>query len=153
MTTSSTTGRCLCGSVRFRIAFPTDFVAHCHCRSCQLAHGAPFVTWTSVPLDRIEFLEGDEALRWYRSSECILWGFCSHCGSSMFYRADREGHHESPRTDCIYISAACLDELDQNPACHVSCEERSRLLRSLDSIPAYRGKTNERIDWSPEGEG
>jgi hypothetical protein len=143
---SSATGRCLCGKVTFRIEMPTDFVSHCHCESCRKSHGAPFVTWTGVPLERFELTSGEEAIRWYRSSECILWGFCGTCGSSMLYRADREGHHENPKLDRMYICAASLDRLDRPPGAHVSFEERSPLLDGLQDLPRYRGKGDELMD-------
>jgi hypothetical protein len=146
MTSEHATGRCLCGRIRFRITLPTDFVSHCHCRSCQRSHGAPFVTWTGVPNERFEYLSGEDDLRWYRSSECILWGFCSVCGSPLLYRADREGHHESPKLDRMYISAACLDHLDRPPGAHVSFEERSMLLEDLTEIPRFRGKGDAPMD-------
>ena len=92
MTDTHATGRCLCGRVEFRIELPTDFLAHCHCESCRRSHGAAFVSWTGVPHDRFELVRGEDDLRWYRSSEWILWGFCGNCGSSMLYRADRPGH-------------------------------------------------------------
>jgi hypothetical protein len=147
-----TTGKCLCGAVKFEIVFPTDFVAHCHCHSCRLSHGAPFVSWTSVPLDRFRLLSGGDVLRWYRSSEYVEWGFCPQCGSSMLYRAVGEGHPESPRTDCMYISAASLERIDRDPQSHVSFEEHSRLLAGFTSIARHRGKTDEIMakpeDWS-----
>jgi hypothetical protein len=97
-------------------------------------------------MDRFELVRGEEDLKWYRSSECILWGFCSSCGSSMLYRADREGHHENPRLDRMYICAASLDILDRSPGAHVSYEERSPLLDGFDELPRYHGKGEELID-------
>jgi len=62
-------GRCLCGAVRFQLEPPTDFLDICHCQSCRLSHGAPFVAWTSVPLERFRFDAGEDhvwssSLRW-----------------------------------------------------------------------------------------
>ncbi len=137
-------GRCLCGTVQFQLTPPTDFVAHCHCQSCRLAHGAPLVTWTSVPLDRFELMCPEDEILWYRSSEWIEWGSCRHCGSSMLYRANREGHPESPRLDRMYVTAASLiDPLDREPDAHVSYEERVPWHRFSDELPKYRGKTGE----------
>jgi len=146
MTDTHATGRCLCGRVEFRIELPTDFLAHCHCESCRRSHGAAFVSWTGVPLDRYELVRGEDDLRWYRSSEWILWGFCGNCGSSMLYRADRPGHHENPKLDRMYIAAASLDRLDREPGAHVSYEERSALLDGFAELPRFRGKGEERID-------
>jgi hypothetical protein len=94
-------------------------------------------------MDRFDFVSGEDQVKWYRSSEFILWGFCRDCGSSLFYRADKEGHHESPRLDCMYISAGSLDRLDRPPAAHVSFEEHSELLEGFGEIPKYRGKSDE----------
>lgn len=139
-------GNCFCGAVEFQIEFPTDFLAHCHCESCRRSHATPFVTWTSVPLEQFELLTGEDDLTWYRSSECIQWGFCGRCGSSMLYRADKDGHPEKPGLDRIYISAGCLNRLDRAPQSHVSFEERSELLAGFDEIPRYRGKTDDAFD-------
>ena len=51
-------GRCLCGGVRFAVAPPTLFFAHCHCRWCREAHGAAFVSWVGVAEERFRFLSG-----------------------------------------------------------------------------------------------
>lgn len=83
---------------------------------------------------------------WYRSSECILWGFCTRCGSSMLYRADREGHPESPKTDRMYVCVGSLvDPLDREPAVHVSYEERLPWVCGRDGLPKHRGKTDETL--------
>jgi hypothetical protein len=140
-------GRCFCGSVEFSLVPPTDFVGHCHCESCRLSHGAPFVTWTSVPKDRFKLLRGEEVLHWYGSSEWIEWGFCSKCGSSMLYRVIKEGHPESPKTDRMYVSVGSLvDPLDSRPTAHFSYEEKYSWLAMEDGLPKFRRKTSELIE-------
>jgi hypothetical protein len=140
-------GRCLCGAVEFSLTPPTDFVAHCHCRSCRLAHGSAVTTWTSVPVDRFDFQAGEDLVRWYASSQWIEWGFCPRCGSSMLYRVVEEGHHESPRMGTMYVAAGSLvDPLDREPRAHVSYEERVDWMRFDDHLPKFRGKTTERMD-------
>lgn len=134
-------GRCLCGRVRFEIEPPTAFHSHCHCTSCRLAHGAPYVSWTSVPRARFVLCDGAEVLRWYRSSPQIEWGFCGTCGSSMLYRAVAAGHPESPSVDRIYVTVASLiDPMDRPPEAHVSFEERLPTTKPGDGLPCYRGK-------------
>ncbi len=140
-------GRCLCGAVTFELLPPTDFVAHCHCRSCRLSHAAAFVTWTSVPLERFRFLSGERELGWYRSSASILWGFCRHCGSSMLYRADREGHPEAPKLDRMYVAAGSLaGPLDRAPTAHVSYEERVDWNEDFHRLPRHLGKSEQTVD-------
>jgi hypothetical protein len=139
-------GRCLCGAVRFTLIAPTDFCAHCHCESCRMSHAAAFVTWTSVPAERFSFERGQDHVTWYRSSACILWGFCKTCGSSILYRADREGHAESPKLDRMYVAVGSLiDPLDRDPKVHVSYDERVPWFRPHDGLPKHRGKTDEQI--------
>ncbi len=141
------TGGCLCGAVRFEATEPPTWVAHCHCRSCRLSRGVAFVTWTSVPMDRFSYTQGEQSVAWYRSSESILWGFCKNCGSSMFYQADKAGHSESPRMNVMYVSVGSLvDAIDQMPKAHVSYEEKVSWNEGSHLLPKYRGKMKELIN-------
>lgn len=143
-------GGCLCGAVRFVLTPPTDFAAHCHCASCRRSHGAAFVTWTGVPDGRFAFIEGEDRVRWYDSSEWIRWGFCETCGSSMLYTVKAEGHPESPTIGRVYVAVGSLvDPLDREPSLHVSYDERVSWFHAHDRLPRYRGKTDERM---PDGD-
>lgn len=82
-------GSCLCGAVRFHAELPSKWVAHCHCSLCRRAHGAAFVTWVGMEATRCTIDDGRETLRWYASTPSAERGFCSHCGSMMFFRAER----------------------------------------------------------------
>ena len=50
-----TTGRCLCGSVRFEIDGPLRDVSLCHCVECRRWHGH-VCAMTSAPRERLRFL-------------------------------------------------------------------------------------------------
>jgi hypothetical protein len=140
-------GRCLCGGIEIELDPPTDFLGICHCRSCRLAHAAPCVAWTSVPLERFRFRAGEDRVRWYRSSRWIRWGFCSECGSHLLYRADSDGHPDAPRLDRMYVAAACLvPPLDRPLESHVSYEERLPWFPCADTLPKFRGKEVQRMD-------
>ncbi|HYU15961.1 MAG TPA: GFA family protein [Candidatus Acidoferrum sp.] len=140
-------GRCLCGAVEFELEAPTDFLGICHCQSCRLSHGAPFVAWTSVPLDRFSFRAGEERVRWYRSSRWIRWGFCETCGSPLLYRADEEGHPEAPKVDRMYVSAGSLvTPLDREVEAHHSYEEKVLWYTPHDLVPRHLAKGSEPLD-------
>ena len=62
------TGGCLCGAVRFEVAAPTKWCAHCHCSLCRRAHGAAFVTWFGVPNEQFHWTLGEERVCWYPST-------------------------------------------------------------------------------------
>lgn len=102
-------GQCLCGAVSFNIQFPTRWVAHCHCTMCQRAHGAAFVTWVSVNSAQCEWQDTQQRLCWYQSSADTGRGFCSQCGSSLFFRSSRWPGE-------IHIARAnFIDPLDNEP--------------------------------------
>ncbi len=85
----SAAGSCLCGAVRFSVALPPKWVAHCHCTQCQRAHGAAFVTWVGAAETQWHLDDAQHALAWFASSTDAQRGFCSRCGSSLFFRSAR----------------------------------------------------------------
>jgi len=78
-------GSCLCRAVTFEITPPTLFCCHCHCRYCRKAHGAGFVTWLGAAEKQFAYTAGADLVSWYASSQQSKRGFCSRCGSTMFY--------------------------------------------------------------------
>ena len=121
---SSARGSCLCGSVRFRIRFPTLWSAHCHCTLCRRAHGAGFVTWVGAHEDRFELLT-DRTLRWYGSSPDAERGFCTRCGSTLLFRSLQWPGE-------IHVTVANVnDPLDREPDKHVFTNTRVHWIRDL----------------------
>jgi len=82
-------GHCLCGDVRFQATLPSRWVAHCHCTMCQRSGGSAFMTWVGLDEGQCRIDDPRGLLRWYRSSDLAERGFCSHCGSSLFFRSGR----------------------------------------------------------------
>lgn len=79
-------GGCMCGAVRYRLHGPFSYSAHCHCRSCQRAIGAGFATYSGIPAERFEIIQGRLAI--YESSPGVRRGFCDRCGTSLTYAGD-----------------------------------------------------------------
>ncbi len=77
------TGSCLCGAVTFAVDAELPAPDACHCTQCRRQSGHYFVS-TDVPKDSLA-IHGGEHLTWYRSSEKVQRGFCSRCGSSLFF--------------------------------------------------------------------
>jgi hypothetical protein len=128
-------GSCLCRSVRFEIALPTLFCAHCHCSMCQRNHGAGFVTWTAVPRRQFRVTTGEAGLMRYESSEHGTRSFCGRCGSSLFCEST---HHP----DKIDIALANLeDSIDRVPQMHVYYDDRAGWVSIEDRLPRLGGKT------------
>lgn len=127
----SVDGACLCGAVRFRVRLPSKWCAHCHCAMCRKAHGAGYVTWVGFENDRFAFLEGEERLRWHRSSPPAQRGFCGECGSSMLFRSERWPGE-------IHVALGVLDgPVDRRPEAHVFHATRVDWMALDDALKVY----------------
>jgi len=95
------TGRCLCGSVHYSIHGPVrSTVVACHCRSCRRFTGG---VWTGTTARKEHLVvEDDRCLKWYQTSSQARRGFCSNCGSSLFWA--------EPAEPILSIAAGSLDE-------------------------------------------
>lgn len=121
-------GSCLCGAVRFDIAVPEPDFSICHCGMCRKWSGGPFEAAHGGDLK----FEKDDGLSWYRSSEWGERGFCSRCGTVLFWRfADKS-------QDFVGVSVEALDEnddltlhrhiyIDSKPARYDFADDRPRL--------------------------
>lgn len=77
-------GSCLCGAVRFKVDGRMRQIVACHCGQCrkQTSH---FFASTNAQSGDVTFLE-TRGLKWFASSENAERGFCSECGSLLFWR-------------------------------------------------------------------
>ena len=76
-------GSCLCGAVRFEVRGALHPPDACHCSQCRKQSGH---FWASTDVARSDVaVTGAENLTWFQSSEKIRRGFCSTCGSSLFW--------------------------------------------------------------------
>ena len=127
-------GACLCGAVRFRIAVPPKWVAHCHCSMCRRAHGAGFVTWIGVDeKSGFTLLAGADALVSYRSSVSATREFCGRCGSPLFFRGERWA-------DEVHVArAAVAGAVGKAPAAHAFFSDKADWIHVDDALPKRGG--------------
>ena len=76
-------GSCLCGAVRFGVAGELPAPDACHCGQCRRWSGHVWAS-TDVPREALT-VTGSENLTWFASSERVRRGFCSTCGSVLFW--------------------------------------------------------------------
>lgn len=93
-------GGCFCGAVRYSFRGNPTYAGNCHCRDCQRAIGAPFVTWVGTKPDDFEVTKGE--ITACETSPGAWRGFCGRCGSSLNFTGD-------DWTD-VGITAASLDD-------------------------------------------
>ena len=76
-------GSCNCGAVTFTLTqAPTDATA-CHCTLCRKQSGHYFAG-ANLPKSALH-VSGADNITWYPSSEKVRRGFCSTCGSWLFW--------------------------------------------------------------------
>ena len=92
-------GACLCGAVRYHYQGALRPVVACHCEQCRRTSGH-FAAGSAGYRSGLS-IESGGALRWYESSPEIYRGFCSACGSSLFW---------TDRPDRVTIMAGTLDQ-------------------------------------------
>ncbi|MGJ8617101.1 MAG: GFA family protein [Sulfitobacter sp.] len=101
----SKTGGCLCGAARFELSeAPTEYGA-CHCGICRKFSGG-IEMGVHVPPGGITWTRAD-SVRAYTSSEWAERGFCSACGSSLFWRLTAPG----PMQGMLSLSVGALDDM------------------------------------------
>jgi len=77
------TGSCLCGAVSFEVSGELKAPDACHCGQCR-KHSGHYFASTDVARSALR-IQGAEHITWFPSSEKVRRGFCSICGSSLFW--------------------------------------------------------------------
>ncbi len=80
---STLKGSCNCGAVSFTLDQAPSEATACHCSLCRKQSGHFFAS-ANLPKASL-VIAGAENLTWYRSSEKVRRGFCSRCGSWLFW--------------------------------------------------------------------
>ncbi len=122
-------GSCLCGGVRFTGHNLRD-VVYCHCRQCRSGHGS-IAAYSATETARLR-LRRQETLRWYQSSASVRRGFCTSCGSNLFWeRLDKP-------TTCI--AAGAIDgAVGLGAAHHIYVNGKASYDDITDGLPQYEG--------------
>ncbi len=77
----SLNGKCLCGAVKIVATAKKHSVTACHCDMCRRWSAGPFM---ALNCQTVTF-EGEENIGRIRSSDWAERGFCTKCGSNLFY--------------------------------------------------------------------
>lgn len=124
-------GSCLCGAVAFHFDLPSKWCAHCHCSMCRKEHGAGYVTWAGFEEPAFHLDAGEKKLHWYESSTGARRGFCSVCGSSMFFKSERWAGE-------LHVALGCLDEaIDRKPQANVFHDSHVNWMPIDDALETY----------------
>ena len=121
-------GGCLCGAVRFTAIGPLRDVIFCHCAQCRKQTGLYYAA-TAVDKANLE-ITGEPQLTWYAASDFAQRGFCSTCGSALFWKPATKPH--------IAILAGSFDDPSVlSAAYHICTENRPAFYDLADSLPQH----------------
>ena len=124
------TGGCLCGAVRYHVDGPMRPVIACHCQQCRKQSGHYFAA-SQAARSSVE-ISGGEAITWYRASPNALRGFCSRCGSALFWNWDG--------ADRLSILAGSLDDPSGLALIgHIHTREKGDYYEIVDGLPQRAG--------------
>ena len=142
-------GSCQCGAVRFQVDGALPEPDACHCTQCRKQSGHYFVS-TDVPRAALT-VHGSEHITWYSkggetplmlppgdgdqnkcsATEKVRRGFCSTCGSSLFW--------DAPRADWIGIAMGAFDPpTNTRVHMHIFTAEKGDYYEIADGLPQHQ---------------
>lgn len=108
-------GQCLCGAVRFTVSGDSAGVVLCHCGQCR--------AWTSGPF----------MIRHFTGGVVVEQGFCSRCGSSLFYR--QKDADQKDGGDDWAVSVGALEQSEHRIVAHAWVEDKPDWYDFADDAP------------------
>jgi hypothetical protein len=120
------TGSCGCGAVRFTTRGKLRGIVYCHCGQCRRQTGH-FYAATAVWASGLH-VEGGDLVTWYQGSPEARRGFCSRCGSALFWR--REG------AETVSILAGAFDlPSGLEGSHHIFADQKGDYYEIADGLP------------------
>ena len=86
-------GNCLCGAVQLTVDAFEGNMGACHCGMCRKWGGGPLL---AVDCGNQVRIDGEEHVSAYDSSDWAQRGFCSRCGTHLFYRLKENNEYIVP---------------------------------------------------------
>ncbi|KAF2416558.1 hypothetical protein EJ08DRAFT_99253 [Tothia fuscella] len=88
-TTTSISGSCLCGTIKYSLKGTDKGPVLCHCDNCQKTTGSSFANNHRFTRAEITLTEGKDAIKSYKDTNTIsgnplIRWFCSNCGSPIY---------------------------------------------------------------------
>ena len=136
-TTTSMTGGCLCGAVRYTASGVEPRYHACHCAMCRRWGGGPFL---GVDVKSIAF-DGEAEPAQFESSEWAARGFCPSCGSSLYYYFKPDDRYvlcAGSFDDQDGLELATEIYVDHRPPGYEFAGERPRMTEA-EVLARYRG--------------
>lgn len=93
------------------------------------------MTWFGVERPSFELVSGADILSWYQSTPGARRGFCSRCGSTLFFESERWA-------DEVHVALAHMDgPIDRPPKVHVFYDTHVDWIELGDELQKLGGPT------------
>jgi hypothetical protein len=123
---AATTGRCMCGDIRFEYRGAPIEITHCHCESCRRHSSSAFVTFVVVDKAGFRYTRGAPVA--YASSPGVERTHCGRCGAPISYENAEE----------FALYACTLDDPTVlKPENHIFVAEKMPWIEIGDSLPQF----------------
>lgn len=124
------TGGCYCGRVRYRARDVGRDVVECHCSQCRRQAGHRYAS-VGVSTSDVT-IEGEDGVTWFSASPDAERGFCSTCGSHLFWKRTDQDH--------MSLLAASVDEPTHlRMTKHIFVADKGDYYEISDGLPGFDG--------------
>jgi hypothetical protein len=130
--TTTITGGCLCGAVRYEIQGDLAMQGVCHCSHCQRQAGSAFSTIAGVPAGNLTVTKGapKSYLDHGESGKAVERQFCGDCGSPLFSLVEAA-------QGMTFVKAGTLDDTGLfQPAMHFWTRSKQGWVET-GAVPAF----------------
>lgn len=124
--TTSLSGACSCGSVKYHVAADLRRLVNCHCNMCRKMNGSAFSSYAVIPHKALA-LSGEENMVQYHVTESARKHFCKKCGTPLF-----NVNVKYPAVCMLYLGS--LGSADHAPSVNVFCESMLGWVENIGSM-------------------
>jgi len=129
-------GHCLCGAVTYTAKAASHDVQVCHCGMCRRWTGGPLMF---LDIEGVPAFGGRELVSLYRSSPSGERGFCSRCGSILFWKVAGEERYTFAAGSLDDVSTLVLAKeifIEDKPAFYDFANPTEKV-RGAEAMAAY----------------
>jgi hypothetical protein len=123
------TGRCLCGTVQYKVADEFRYALICHCSQCRRATGAANKPFAGIELEKLRVVAGQESVLRF-GDEMNHDIRCTKCGSFL-YSVVRDGQY-------AHVTLGTLvDTPTIRPTDHIFVGSKASWEEITDALPQH----------------
>ena len=122
-------GRCECGTVRYRVVDAFRYAANCHCSRCRAATGSAFKPFAGIEREKLELTAGLDTLLIHGDEE-LNDTRCNVCGSLLF-SVVRDGAY-------VHVALGSLGDAPSiRPTHHIFVGSKAPWFEIRDDLPQF----------------